>query len=252
MSPAAPALMKKIGLIGGIGFPSTLTYYRRLNELVNQRLGRSHSARLVLESLDFQPIAQMLVRGDGAAIAAELLAASQRLVDAGAEMVAMCCNTVHKYATAVEYGIDVPLINMCRCTAREADRQGARTVALMGSAFSMEESFYRSEFARQGLDMKVPGRADRAFIQHAIETELTVGRVSEATRERFVRIARELCESGADALVLACTEIPLVIDPCDVDMPVLDTVEIHCAAIVLQALGAEPVNARRSACGSPT
>jgi aspartate racemase len=245
------ALPRKIGLIGGLSYPSTVTYYARLNQRVNQRLGRAHSARMVLESLDFQPIAQQLATGDDLAVIGTLQAAAKRLVEAGAEVMALCCNTVHKFAPAIEAGLRVPLINICHCTAQHCAEHGYGQVALMGSAFTMEERFYRDRFARFGVEAVVPGPADRHFMQRAIESELSVGEVPSTTRERFVAIAQDLCR-GAEALVLACTEIPLVLRPGDVDVPVIDTVDLHCAAIV-QAAFAQPLPQERSAsCAVPS
>ena len=245
-------LPRKIGLIGGLSYPSTITYYSRLNQLVNQRLGRAHSARIVLESLDFQPIAQQLATGDDLAVIGTLQAAARRLVEAGAEVVAMCCNTVHKFAPAIEAGLRVPLINICQCTAQHCAEHGFRQVALMGSAFTMEERFYRDPFARFGVEAVVPGAADRHFMQRAIESELSVGNVPLSTRERFLAVARELCGRGAEALVLACTEIPLLLRPDDVDVPVVDTVDLHCAAIV-QAAFAQPLPLERKvSCAVPS
>ncbi|MGM9491877.1 aspartate/glutamate racemase family protein [Ideonella sp. YS5] len=245
-------LPRKIGLIGGLSYPSTLTYYARLNQRVNQRLGRAHSARIVLESLDFQPIAQQLATREDLAVIGTLQAAARRLVEAGAEVVALCCNTVHKFAPAIEAGLRVPLINICQCTAQHCAEHGYGKVALMGSAFTMEEPFYRDRFARFGVNAVVPSAADRLFMQRAIESELSVGNVPVTTRDRFVAIAQELCGHGAEALVLACTEIPLVLRAGDVDVPVIDTVELHCAAIV-QAAFAQPLPPERNVpCAVPS
>lgn len=238
----------KIGLVGGLSYPSTITYYQRLNELFNQRLGRAHSARIVLESLDFQPMAEWLTSNNGTAVTGALLAASRRLVDAGADLVAMCCNTVHKYAGAVESGIEVPLINICRSTASEAAARGARTVGLLGSAYSMEESFYRNEFEREEIRVLVPELSDRRFMQQAIESELSAGAISPQTRERFIRIAQELRYRAVDAIVLACTEIPLVIRQQDIEVPIIDTVEVHCASIVSHAFGDTTLEPRSTSC----
>jgi len=179
-------LTKKIGLIGGLSYPSTITYYELINKLINQRLGRAHSARIVLESLDFQPMAEWLTLQHDAAASSALVAAAHRLEYAGADFVAMCCNTVHKYAKQVASSIDVPLINICSCTAQEAARRGSKTVALLGSAYSMEEDFYRHEFRRHGIEVLIPDAEDRRFMQQAIESELSVGDISTQTRHRFI------------------------------------------------------------------
>jgi len=243
---------RKIGLVGGMSYPSTLTYYRRLNELVNQRLGRAHSARLVLESLDFQPVAQQLATGNDAALVHTLQGATRRVVQAGAEVVAMCCNTVHKFARTIECGLGAELIDICACAAGACSGRGYQRVALLGSAFTMEEAFYRERFVALGVEVLVPAPADRRFMQRAIESELSVGAVLVETRARFVAVARELCGRGAEALVLACTEIPLVLRPADFDVPVIDTVELHCASIV-EAAFAPPLPVERSAsCAVPS
>ena len=242
---------RKIGLIGGLSYPSTVTYYERLSQLFNQRLGKAHSASIVLESLDFQPVAQDLARGNDRAVTNTLVNASRRLAAAGAEIVAMCCNTVHKFAPAVESGLSAEMVNICRCTARECARRSFGTVALLGSAFTMEESFYRDEFARAGVNVIVPERDDRRFIQRAIETELSIGEVLPETRARFLRVARELCARSADALVLACTEIPLVIHQSDVEVPVIDTVEVHCASIFERAFAPVAERERSLSCAAP-
>jgi aspartate racemase len=245
-------LPRKIGLIGGLSYPSTITYYSRLNQLVNQRLGRAHSARIVLESLDFQPIAHQLATGEDLAVIGTLQAAAKRLAEAGAEVVALCCNTVHKFAPAIEAGLRVPLINICQCTAQHCAEHGYQRVALMGSAFTMEERFYRDQFAGFGVEAVVPAASDRHFMQRAIESELSIGNVPLATRQRFLAVARELCGRGAEALVLACTEIPLLLRPDDVDMPVIDTVELHCAAIVQAAFAPALPLERNASCAVPS
>ncbi|MFM0738667.1 amino acid racemase [Paraburkholderia xenovorans] len=227
--------MKKIGLIGGLSYPSTITYYELVNRLGNRYLGAACSPRIVMESLNFQTIADGLRIGDRRAVQEELCTAASRLADAGAELIAMCCNTVHKFASEVEASTEVPIVNICRSTAGYASLAGFRHVGLMGSAYSMEESFYHGEFARHGIRASIPSPAGRRFIQHAIETELSVGRISDATRERFLSIAEELIEQGAQALVLACTEIPLVLRPHDVDVPVIDTVRVHVDSILQAA-----------------
>jgi aspartate racemase len=227
--------MKKIGLIGGLSYPSTITYYELVNRLGNRYLGAARSPRIVMESLNFQTIADGLRTGDCRAVQEELCTAASRLADAGAELIAMCCNTVHKFANEVEASTDVPIVNICRCTAGYASLAGFRHVGLMGSAYSMEESFYRGEFARHGVLVSIPSPAGRRFIQHAIETELSIGKISDATRARFIRIAQELIDQGSQALVLACTEIPLVLRPGDVDVPVIDTVRVHVDSILQAA-----------------
>jgi aspartate racemase len=232
--------MKKIGLIGGIGYPSTLSYYEQINRLGNQYLGGAHCPRIVIDSLDFHDIAEWLKTDNRQAATDELCAAAARLVGAGAELVAMCCNSVHKFAAEVAERIPVPLVNLCECTAEYAQSMGFKQVALLGSRYSMEECFYHVEFERRGVTSISPDSQERRFMQHAIETELCVGTISADTRARFIDIARGQIDRGAQALTLACTEIPLVIRAEDVTVPVIDTVAVHVAAIVARAVEQAP------------
>jgi aspartate racemase len=228
--------MKKIGLIGGLSYPSTITYYERINQLGNQYLGDAHSPRVCVESLDFQRVADWLTTGNEEALVDELSCAAARLINSGAELVAICCNTVHKYAKQVGARTAVPIVNICECVADHAALRGYGRVGLLGSAYSMEEAFYRDEFKHRGIATSIPPEPERRFVQQVIETELSVGEVSAATRRRFLDIAHDLLDQGAETLVLACTEIPLVIRAADLDAPLIDTVEIHAASIVAQAL----------------
>ncbi|MDG9701249.1 aspartate/glutamate racemase family protein [Streptomyces sp. DH37] len=234
----------RIGLVGGLSFPSTITYYDRINRLVNARLGKAHSPRIVLESLDFQPMVEWLAARDGRAVAAEIAAAALRLERSGADFFAVCCNTVHEYADLIGERVSLPMVDICRATAEETAHRGFSRVGLLGSAFSMEQAFYRDRFAAQGIEVMVPEAADRAFMQESIERELCTGDISRATRDRFARIARDLLGGGAEALVLACTEIPLVVRAQDVGAPVIDTVDVHTRAIVEYAFGPVAAAAR--------
>ncbi|MER5889947.1 amino acid racemase [Streptomyces sp. NPDC001941] len=226
----------KIGLVGGLSFPSTVTYYDRINRLVNRRLGKAHSPRIALESLDFQPMVERIAARDGEAVAAEIGAAARRLAASGADFYAIACNTVHEFAPLIERHTALPLLDICVATAEETSRRGVSTVGLLGSAFSMEQAFYRDRFTARGIKVVVPEAPDRAFMQDSIERELCTGDISVATRERFARIARDALAAGAEALVLACTEVPLVIRAEDFDCPVIDTVDVHTTAIVERAL----------------
>ena len=244
---AGAASLLKIGLVGGLSFPSTITYYDRINRIVNRRLGKAHSPRIALESLDFQPMVEWIAARDGRAVAGEIAAAAARLERSGADFYAICCNTVHEYADLVRDQVSLPLVDICQETAREAARRGFATVGLLGSAFSMEQAFYRDRFEAAGIRVVTPEADDRAFMQKSIEVELCTGDISPSTRERFLRIANGVLGAGAEALVLACTEVPLVIRPEQFDAPVIDTVDVHTAAIVEYAFGPVDAAATREA-----
>ncbi|MER5731073.1 amino acid racemase [Streptomyces sp. NPDC002138] len=231
----APRVLK-IGLVGGLSFPSTITYYYRINREINSRLGLAHSPRIALESLDFQPMVEAIAARDGDSVAGQIAGAARRLEAGGADFFAICCNTVHEYADLVTAQTDLPLINICKATAAETARRGFTRIGLLGSAFSMEESFYRDEFTARGIEVVTPEADDRAFMQYSIERELCTGTISQATRDRFLRISNDVLAQGAQALVLACTEVPLVVRPEDFDAPVIDTVHVHTEAIVEYAL----------------
>ena len=234
---------RKIGLIGGLSYASTLTYYKRLNELVNQHYGQSHSAKIILESLDFQPIAAGLAEGNDRFVIAQLKHAAQTLERAGADHIAMCCNTVHKFAPHIKNSLNIDLVNICDCTAHWCADRDMQRVGLLGSAFTTGERFYKDAFTAVGIDVEVPALADRQFMQQAIETELSVGVIKPISRQRFLNIAQELVKRGCDALILACTEIPMIVHQEDITIPVIDTVEVHCQAIVERAIHIEQIEA---------
>lgn len=238
----------EIGLIGGLSFPSTITYYDQINRLANKRLGKAHSPRIIIDSLDFQPVADWLTANDGEAVTKHLIDSAVRLANAGAKCVAMCCNTVHKYAEVVREMSPIPLINICECTAADARGRDIKTVGLLGSCYTMEEDFYRNELEQQGIAVVVPGKDERSFIQHVIETELSLGTVSPETKARFISIANGLVERGVQAIILACTEIPLVIQSNDVAVPLIDTVDVHSKAIVEFAMHSSNKESREKSC----
>lgn len=235
------ANQRKIGLIGGLSYASTLTYYKRLNELVNQHYGQSHSAKIILESLDFQPIANGLAQSNDRFVIAQLKQAAQTLERAGADHIAMCCNTVHKFAPHIQNSLNVELVNICDCTAQWCANRNMQRVGLLGSAFTTGEYFYKDAFTAVGISVEVPALTDRQFMQQAIETELSVNVINPFTRQRFLSIAQELIERGCDGLILACTEIPLIVHQEDISIPVINTVEVHCQAIIDRAIHTDPI-----------
>lgn len=229
--------MRRIGLLGGMSWESTAEYYRLINRDVAARLGGLHSARIVLSSVDFAQVEAMQVAGDWDA-AARLLADEARAVaTAGAELLVLCTNTMHKVADEVQGAVDVPLLHVVDPTAEAALGAGAQRVGLLGTAFTMEQDFYRERLGSHGLDVVVPGERDRADVHRIIYDELCQGVVSETSRDRYSEIVDGLVRQGVEAVVLGCTEIELLLDPdAPSPVPLLPTARLHARAAVDAAL----------------
>ena len=230
--------MKTIGLIGGMSWQSTIQYYRLLNELVEQRLGGAHSAKLLLANVEFDEIKEAQHRGDWDR-AGELLAGYARSIEAGgADVLLIGANTMHKVAPAVEKAVRIPLLHVADVTATAVKAKGCQRAGLLGTRFTMEQAFYRDRLLeRSGLPTIIPETEDRATIHRIIYEELCRGRLLPDSRAAFRDIMRRLVAKGADSIILGCTEIALLVGPADADVPVFDTTEIHARAAVDWALG---------------
>ena len=229
--------MKTIGLIGGMSWESTVPYYRRINELVNERLGGLHSARLVLLSVDFAEIAAMQEAAEWDEAGRVLADAGRSVEAAGADFVVLATNTMHKVAPAIEAAIAVPLLHIADTTGDAVAAAGIGTLGLLGTRFTMEEEFYRTRLEeRHGLAVLVPDATDRDFVNRTIYTELCCGILSEESRDAFRAIIARLVERGAGGIVLGCTEIPLLVGAADSAVPLFDTGELHVRAAVERAL----------------
>jgi aspartate racemase len=231
--------MKTIGLIGGMSWESTLVYYRLINEAVRAQRGGHHSARLLLCSLDFAPIERMQAEGRWDDATAVLVDAARRLERGGADFGLLCTNTMHRVFDAIAAQVGLPLVHIADATAQAVAARGLARVGLLGTRFTMEQAFYRERLAtRGGLDVLVPDEPARALVHRVIYEELCQGRVEDASRRDFCRIARELATAGAEGVVLGCTEIGLLIGPGDLGLPVFDTTRLHAEAAVALALQA--------------
>jgi aspartate racemase len=229
--------MKTIGLIGGMSWESTATYYRIINELVRERLGGLHSAKICLCSLDFAEIAAQQSRGDWDAMAALLGEAAAHLEAAGADCVLICTNTMHKLADAVEARVSIPLLHIADTAAVQAKAEGVTCLGLLGTRFTMEDGFYAERLKlRHGLDVIIPDEADRAVVHRVIYDELCQGKRDGDSKTEYIRIMKALVARGAQAILLACTEIGLLLGQRDVAVPLLDTTILHAAAAVEFAL----------------
>jgi aspartate racemase len=229
--------MRRIGLLGGMSWESTAEYYRLANELVRDRLGGLHSADLLIASLDFADIEQLQAsaRWDEAG---ELLADhARRLEQAGAELLILCTNTMHKVAEPIEAAVSVPFLHLADTTASAVRNAGLTRVGLLGTAFTMEQDFYRDRLAAGGVESIVPPAADRAEVHRIIYEELVRGVVTDSSRERYREVISRLVDAGAQGIILGCTEIELLVGAADSPVPVFPTTRLHVEAAVDAALG---------------
>jgi aspartate racemase len=228
--------MKTIGMLGGMSWESTAEYYRLANVLVRERLGGLHSARVVLDSVDFADIEALQVGGDWDR-AGELLGERARAVErAGAELVILCTNTMHQVIDDIEASVSVPVVHIGDATAAALTRAGIKRAGLLGTAFTMERDFYSSRMARLGIDTVVPDPEDRATVHRIIYSELVVGIVREESRAEYRAVIQRLVAAGAEGIILGCTEIELLVTADDSPVPVFPTTRIHVEAAVDLAL----------------
>lgn len=229
--------MQVIGLIGGMSWESSTEYYRLLNRGVQERLGGHHSAELVLVNVDFEPIKHAQHAGDWAAATAPLIVAAGRLEQAGASFALLCTNTMHKAFDALQAATPLPFLHLADATGARIQAAGVRRVALLGTGFTMEQAFYRERLAaRFGLEVLVPDADDRALVHRVIYDELCRGDVRESSRTAYSDIIARLRDRGAEAVILGCTEITLLVRPQDSVLPIFDTTRIHCEVALDRAL----------------
>jgi aspartate racemase len=225
-----------IGMLGGMSWESTAQYYRLANELVRDRLGGLHSARLVLASLDFAEIERLQVAGDWDRAGQVLAEEAARLQAAGAELLVLCTNTMHKVADQVQAAVSIPLLHLADTTAAAVRAAGMRTVGLLATGFTMEQDFYRDRLAGHGLRVLVPVAADRASVHRIIYEELCLGVIREESRQLYRQVIDSLVAAGAEGVVLGCTEIELLIGAEDSPVPVFPTTRLHVEAAVSASL----------------
>jgi aspartate racemase len=228
--------MKTIGLLGGMSWESSALYYRLLNEAVRERLGGLHSARCLLLSVDFAEIERLQVAGEWERAGALLAAHARTLQEAGAELVVLCTNTMHKVADALTAVLDVPLLHIGDVTAAAVRAAGLHRVGLLGTAFTMEQPFLTDRLAARGLHVLVPDPVDRAEVHRIVYEELCLGVVREESRQVYRSIIDRLVAEGAEGVILGCTEIELLIGPGDAGVPVFPTTQLHVEAAVTAAL----------------
>ncbi len=228
---------KTIGLIGGMSWESSAEYYRIINERVRDRLGGLHSARCLMWSFDFADVESLQHAGRWDDATALMIDAARRLERGGADFVVICTNTMHRMADAVQAAISLPLLHIADPTAARIRAAGLRRVGLLGTAFTMEQDFYKGRLAdRHGLDVLVPGDADRTEVHRVIYDELVQGRIEPTARQAYRAVIARLVDRGAEAIILGCTEIMLLVRPEDSAVPLFDTTAIHAEAAVEWAL----------------
>ncbi|MCY3834353.1 MAG: aspartate/glutamate racemase family protein [Chloroflexi bacterium] len=225
--------MKTIGLIGGLSWESSAEYYRIINQETQKRLGGLHSAKCQLYSFDFGEIEALQAADDWDSAAARMIEAARKLQLVGADGIVICSNTMHLVAEAVEESLTIPLLHIADATAEPILAAGLRTVGLLGTRFTMEQDFYRGRMAQRfGLDVKIPGEKGRAVVHDIIYEELVRGIIRDDSRKKYQDVIQELEAAGAEAVVLGCTEIGLLIKPGDCALPAYDTTLLHALAAV--------------------
>ena len=223
--------MKTIGLIGGMSWESTIPYYQVINRTVQERLGGLHSAKVALVSIDFAELAPLQAAGDWEAAGEMMIDAARAVERAGAELLVLTANTMHKVAPAIEAAIGIPMLHIADPTAEAVRAAGLTRVGLLGTRFTMEERFYRDRLRdRHGLEVLVPERQDRDIVHRVIYEELCRGQFLESSRAEYRRIMSALVDAGAQGLILGCTEIALLVDADDSTVPQFDTATLHARA----------------------
>ena len=232
--------MKTLGLIGGMSWESTIPYYRIINETVRERLGGLHSARIILYSVDFHDIERLQQAGAWDEAGRILADAARSLEAAGAEGLALCTNTMHKVAAAIEAAVTIPLLHIADPTAAAVKQAGIRTVGLLGTRFTMEQEFYRGRLmVPHGLTVIIPDPADREIVNRVIYEELCQGEARAESRAQYREIMQRLVEAGAEGIILGCTEIALLVRPEDAPVPLFDTTGLHARSVARWALDDE-------------
>ncbi len=228
--------MKTLGLIGGLSWFSTIVYYRTINQLINERLGGSHSAKIFLYSVDFNEFKILQEKGDWKQIEGMFSDIAERLENAGADCIVMCTNTPHLVADKIRLKINIPLIHIAEETAREIVRQKISKVGLLGTKFTMENPFFKDRLSDAGLEAIIPDSISRDFIHASIFNELTKGIFKDETRKKYLEIIGKLQSDGAQGVIFGCTEFSLLINQSDCNITVIDTTAIHSKAAVDFAL----------------
>ncbi len=225
--------MKTIGLLGGMSWESTVSYYQLINQGINKELGGFHSAKIILNSIDFAEIEALQHQGEWDKTAAILAKAAQSIQNAGADFILICTNTMHKVASAVESDIDIPLVHIADATGQALVENQVKNVGLLGTKFTMEQDFYKQRLSDQfNLSVLIPEADERDDVHHIIYNELCQGKIKETSKQRYLDIINNLQEKGAEAIILGCTEITLLVKQTDTTTPLYDTTQLHAQCAI--------------------
>ncbi len=230
-------MMKTIGMIGGMSWESSALYYQWCNQIVNQELGGIHSAKILMYSVDFEEIKRLQFQNKWDEATLQMVEAAKRLEAGGADFIMICTNTMHKMAREVEASVSIPFLHIADATAKRIVEDGCSKVALLGTAFTMEQDFYKGRLTDQfGLEVLIPDEEDRNTVHEIIYQELCAGSIREESKQKYIQIIKKLEAQGAEAVILGCTEITMLIQAEDCTIPVYDTTRIHAESAVSFAL----------------
>lgn len=224
--------MKTIGLLGGMSWESTALYYQQINKMVHRKLGKLHSAKVIINSVDFEEIAALQAKGLWQEAGAYLAEQAQNLEKAGADCILVCTNTMHKIAAQIEDSISIPFLHIADATAKEILSQNIGKVALLGTAFTMEQDFYKARLRDHGIDVIIPNEADRKTVHSIIYEELCLGVINPDSQQKYIAIVERLIAEGAQGVILGCTEICMLIGELKFSVPLFDTTAIHAKEAV--------------------
>ncbi|MDO4639088.1 MAG: amino acid racemase [Leptotrichia hongkongensis] len=228
--------MKTIGLIGGMSWESTVTYYKIINETVKEKLGGLHSAKCILYSVDFQEIEECQANGNWEKSGEILGEAANNLEKAGADFIVICTNTMHKVVNQIKEKISIPILHIAEMTAEKILEKGLKNIALLGTKYTMEQDFYKSKLIEKGINVVIPDKNDIEIINKVIYDELCLGTINSNSKKKFLEIVDKLRNKGAEGIILGCTEIGLLIKNEDTDVPLFDTAIIHAEQAAIYSI----------------
>ena len=228
--------LKTIGLIGGMSWESTVTYYKIINETVKEKLGGLHSAKCILYSVDFQEIEECQANGNWEKSGEILGEAAYNLEKAGADFIVICTNTMHKVVNQIKEKISIPILHIAEMTAEKILEKGLKNIALLGTKYTMEQDFYKSKLIEKGINVIIPDKNDIEIINEVIYDELCLGTINSNSKKKFLEIVDKLRSKGAEGIILGCTEIGLLIKNADTDVPLFDTAIIHAEQAAIYSI----------------
>ena len=228
--------LKTIGLIGGMSWESTVTYYKIINEVIKEKLGGLHSAKCVLYSVDFQEIEECQANGNWEKSGEILGEAANNLEKAGVDFIVICTNTMHKVVNQIKEKISIPILHIAEMTAEKILEKGLKNIALLGTKYTMEQDFYKSKLIEKGINVIIPDKNDIEIINEVIYDELCLGTINSDSKKKFLEIVDKLRSKGAEGIILGCTEIGLLIKNADTDVPLFDTAIIHAEQAAIYSI----------------